>query len=35
MEKITIHCDGGARNNPGPAAIGIVISGNWESRISD
>ncbi len=35
MEKITIHCDGGARNNPGPAAIGIVISGigNQESAI--
>jgi len=24
-EKITVHCDGGARNNPGPAAIGVVI----------
>lgn len=23
-DKITIYCDGGARNNPGPAAIGIV-----------
>lgn len=34
-EKITIHCDGGARNNPGPAAIGVVISGigNQESAI--
>ena len=25
MNKVIIHCDGGARNNPGPAAIGIVI----------
>lgn len=25
MNKIIIHCDGGARNNPGPAAIGVVI----------
>ncbi len=25
--KITIHTDGGARGNPGPAAIGIVIEG--------
>ena len=26
-EKIVVHCDGGARNNPGPAAIGEVIEG--------
>ena len=25
MNKIIIHCDGGARNNPGPAAVGVVI----------
>ena len=25
MSKIIIYVDGGARNNPGPAAIGIVI----------
>lgn len=24
-EKIIVHCDGGSRSNPGPAAIGIVI----------
>jgi ribonuclease HI len=24
-EKIKVYCDGGARNNPGPAAIGVVI----------
>jgi ribonuclease HI len=27
MEKITIYTDGGARGNPGPAGIGVVISG--------
>ena len=26
MNKIIINTDGGARNNPGPAGIGIVIS---------
>ncbi len=25
MQKITIHTDGGARQNPGPAGIGVVI----------
>ncbi|MGI8429440.1 MAG: ribonuclease HI family protein [Solirubrobacteraceae bacterium] len=25
--KLVLHVDGGARGNPGPAAIGIVISG--------
>ena len=25
--KLTVHVDGGARGNPGPAAIGIVVSG--------
>jgi len=25
MNKVIIYTDGGARNNPGPAAIGIVI----------
>ncbi len=24
-KKITIYCDGGARNNPGPAAIGVFF----------
>ena len=23
--KITVHCDGGSRGNPGPAAVGVVI----------
>ena len=26
MKKFIIHTDGGSRNNPGPAAIGAVIS---------
>ncbi|MDQ6817413.1 MAG: ribonuclease HI family protein [Actinomycetota bacterium] len=25
--KLVLHVDGGARGNPGPAAIGVVISG--------
>ena len=25
MEELNIYCDGGARGNPGPAAIGIII----------
>jgi ribonuclease HI len=24
---VTVHVDGGARGNPGPAAIGVVVSG--------
>ncbi len=27
MSKITVYSDGGARGNPGPAAIGVVIEG--------
>ena len=37
MEKIIIHTDGGARGNPGPAGIGVVISdaeGNVLANIS-
>lgn len=26
--KLVLHVDGGARGNPGPAAIGVVISGD-------
>lgn len=26
--KLTVHTDGGARGNPGPAAIGVVIDGD-------
>ena len=25
MQKVIVHSDGGARGNPGPAAIGVVI----------
>jgi len=25
MERVKIYCDGGARGNPGPAALGVVI----------
>src|SRR3989344_703768 len=27
MNKYILHTDGGARSNPGPAAIGVVIEG--------
>jgi ribonuclease HI len=27
MAKLTVNVDGGARGNPGPAAIGVVLSG--------
>ena len=30
MNKITIHCDGGARGNPGPAGIGFIAKKNNE-----
>ena len=33
--KIVIHTDGGARGNPGPAALGVVISSSkpkWEKE---
>lgn len=26
MEKIIVHSDGGARGNPGPAGIGVVVT---------
>jgi ribonuclease HI len=26
VEKVVVHVDGGARGNPGPAAIGVVVS---------
>lgn len=26
MKKIIVHSDGGARGNPGPAAIGVVVT---------
>ncbi len=30
--KILIHTDGGARGNPGPAAIGVVIEGPFGKK---
>ena len=30
--KLTIHTDGGARGNPGPAAVGVVIEGSVTIR---
>lgn len=38
MEKIIVHSDGGARGNPGPAAIGVVIEtddGSVHEEISE
>jgi ribonuclease HI len=32
--KLVVHVDGGARGNPGPAAIGVVIS-DREGRVLD
>ena len=29
--KVTVHTDGGALNNPGPAAIGVVIQGTADA----
>lgn len=34
MTKLIIHIDGGARGNPGPAAIGVVIGNkSYQERI--
>jgi ribonuclease HI len=35
MQKITIHTDGGARQNPGPAGIGVVIQDKNEKVIGE
>jgi ribonuclease HI len=38
VERVVVHVDGGARGNPGPAGIGIVISdpsGNVLARAND
>jgi len=32
MSKATIHTDGGARGNPGPAGIGVVLEINKEKH---
>jgi ribonuclease HI len=33
--KLVLHVDGGARGNPGPAAVGVVISGEDGSVIDE
>lgn len=33
MNKLVIYTDGGARGNPGPAAIGVVIYGAGEKPV--
>lgn len=33
--KYLIYCDGGARGNPGPAAIGIVIKNEHKEVVSE
>jgi len=30
MSRLTVNVDGGARGNPGPAAIGVVVRGGGE-----
>ncbi|MGN6663968.1 MAG: ribonuclease HI family protein [Solirubrobacterales bacterium] len=30
MSRLTVNVDGGARGNPGPAAIGVVVRGDGE-----
>ncbi|MGN6254136.1 MAG: ribonuclease HI family protein [Solirubrobacterales bacterium] len=30
MSRLTVNVDGGARGNPGPAAIGVVVRGEGE-----
>jgi len=30
--KTTVYCDGGARGNPGPAAIGVVVESQKEKK---
>lgn len=33
MQKLTIHTDGGARGNPGPAAVGVVFDcEDWQQQ---
>lgn len=35
MKKLIMHTDGGARNNPGPAGIGVVIYDNLGNVIEE
>ncbi len=32
--KLIVHTDGGARGNPGPAAIGVLVEGNGKTLAS-
>ena len=34
-KKIIVYCDGGARNNPGPAAVGAVIKNGEKKEYSE
>jgi ribonuclease HI len=34
-ERLILHVDGGARGNPGPAAIGVVIDDSDGNRVDD
>ncbi|OHA67099.1 MAG: hypothetical protein A3C82_02505 [Candidatus Wildermuthbacteria bacterium RIFCSPHIGHO2_02_FULL_47_12] len=35
MSKFIVHTDGGSRSNPGPAAIGIVISNEKGQKLKE
>jgi ribonuclease HI len=35
MVKLTVNVDGGARGNPGPAAIGVVVRGPGEEVLEE
>jgi ribonuclease HI len=35
MAKLTVNVDGGARGNPGPAAIGVVVRGPGEEVLEE
>jgi ribonuclease HI len=35
MSKVTVNVDGGARGNPGPAAIGVVVRGPGDELLEE
>ena len=35
MKKIIVHTDGGARGNPGPAALGVVIANEKDQMFKE
>jgi ribonuclease HI len=35
MSKLTVNVDGGARGNPGPAAIGVVVRGPGDELLEE